>query len=130
MSQNPTPVTAYLPGQVAPEQYIEHFEQKCSFFEHQLQLFCDKSSAKINKKRFASASQGYRLRAEFRIWHQDNQIHYAMMKPGKDKTPRMIDVYLPGSWLIQTTMPLLLSQLVINEGLKKQLFQVEFLSSI
>ena len=32
---------------------------------------------------FASAPQHYRMRAEFRIWHEDGQLCYAMFEGGQ-----------------------------------------------
>ena len=38
-----------------------------------------------------SAPQHYRLRAEFRIWHQDGRLDYAMFDPEAPKRPVILD---------------------------------------
>lgn len=78
---------------------------------------------------FASAPLHYRMRAEFKIWHENNDIFYAMYKPGEYKKPYTISDFPAGSTTINKLMPLLLEQLKPSELLRKKLFQVEFLSS-
>lgn len=114
-----------LPGQTFPAQYQQLLQEKCAALADRFHTFY-KHEAKV----FASVPEGYRLRAEFRIWHQDNRVHYAMMAPGKkEKTPIVITKFSPGSTLIQQLMPALLEKLNADPVLKQQLFQMEFLTS-
>ena len=41
---------------------------------------------------FDSAASGFRMRAEFRIWHEDGVAHYAMNRPG-EKRPYVISEF-------------------------------------
>ena len=114
-----------LPGQTFPAQYQQLLQEKCAALTKRFDTLC-----KLEASVFASVPQAYRLRAEFRIWHQDNRVHYAMMAPGKkEKTPIIIEQFLPGSALIQELMPALLEKLNAEPVLRQQLFQLEFLTS-
>lgn len=78
---------------------------------------------------FASAPQHYRMRAEFKAWHQDDKLHYAMYQPGETKKPYIVEDYPPGSNKIQSLMPQLLQRLNQSSHLKHKLFQIEFLTT-
>ena len=78
---------------------------------------------------FPSPADQYRMRAEFKVWQQNQQAHYAMYAPGQYKTPITIDRFEPGSETIQKLMPKLLNEINRNEILRQRLFQAEFLSS-
>ena len=77
----------------------------------------------------ASEPLNFRMRAEFRIWHEDGQAHYAMNRPG-EKRPYRIDNFPIASKLINQLMPALLSEINASPVLSKRLFSVEFLSSL
>ena len=57
---------------------------------------------------YPSAPTGFRMRAEFRIWHEKGKAHYAMNHPG-EKKPYIIEDFPIGSILINTLMPPILS---------------------
>ena len=42
---------------------------------------------------FDSPREHYRMRAEFRLWREDGQRHYAMFAPGDKHTPILLDDY-------------------------------------
>ncbi len=69
----------------------------------------------------------FRNRAEFRIFHEDDRIFYAMHS--FDKKLLKIDECLITSPAIYKIMPKLLKELSLNNQLKRKLFAVEFLSS-
>ncbi|PIE41814.1 MAG: tRNA (uridine(54)-C5)-methyltransferase TrmA [Gammaproteobacteria bacterium] len=79
---------------------------------------------------FESPRSHYRMRAEFKIWHQDNQVHYAMYQPGEYRKPFVIKDFPVASEQINALMPLLLRELNQSEILKKRLFQAEFLNTL
>lgn len=78
---------------------------------------------------FDSASSGFRLRAEFRIWHQDGRAHYAMNRPG-EKRPYIIDSFPIAGELITKLMPNLLEAINQSIVLSRKLFSVEFLTTL
>ncbi len=78
---------------------------------------------------FASPETGYRMRAEFKIWHEGEAISYAMFRSGQHKTPYTVEHYEAGSARMQALMKELLPLLERSQPLKRKLFQVEFLTS-
>ena len=76
----------------------------------------------------SSAPFGFRMRAEFRIWHEQGQAHFAMNRPG-EKRPYIIDNFPIGTPLINQLMPKILSAVNANEILSRKLFSMEFLTT-
>ena len=76
----------------------------------------------------SSAPFGFRMRAEFRIWHEQGQAHFAMNRPG-EKRPYIIDDFPIGVPLINQLMPKILSAVNANEILSRKLFSMEFLTT-
>jgi tRNA (uracil-5-)-methyltransferase len=76
----------------------------------------------------SSAPFGFRMRAEFRIWHEQGQAHFAMNRPG-EKRPYIIDDFPIGAPLINQLMPKILSAVNANEILSRKLFSMEFLTT-
>lgn len=79
---------------------------------------------------FASPISSFRMRAEFKIWHENNHVAYAMYQPGEYKKPYIVETFPEGSTLIQTLMPRLLVELNANTEFSRKLFQAEFLTSL
>lgn len=77
---------------------------------------------------YSSAPFGFRMRAEFRIWHEQGQAYFAMNKPG-EKRPYIIDNFPIGAALINQLMPKILSAINANELLSRKLFSMEFLTT-
>ncbi|MFM2486091.1 tRNA (uridine(54)-C5)-methyltransferase TrmA [Celerinatantimonas yamalensis] len=75
-----------------------------------------------------SAPKHYRMRAEFRVWHDGEELYYIMFDPAT-KAKIRIDEFPPASVLINTLMPTLISELKNNMLLRHKLFQVDFLST-
>ena len=76
----------------------------------------------------SSAPFGFRMRAEFRIWHEQGQAHFAMNRPG-EKRPYIIDNFPIGAELINRLMPEILAAINANEILSRKLFSMEFLTT-
>lgn len=79
---------------------------------------------------FDSPREHYRLRAEFRLWREDGQRHYAMFAPGEKHTPILIEDFPIASLRINTLMPRLKAAWQASEALGHKLFQVEFLTTL
>ena len=75
-----------------------------------------------------SPAAGYRMRAEFRIWHQAGRCHYAMYPRGGG-TPYVVDDFPPGSPAIQRLMPALRDAVNAEAELRLRLFSAEFLTT-
>ena len=77
---------------------------------------------------FPSEPYGFRMRAEFRVWHEEGQAHYAMNKPG-EKRPYIIQDFPIGSALINKLMPKIMSAVNASEILSRKLFCMEYLTT-
>ncbi|MFT7558642.1 MAG: tRNA (uracil-5-)-methyltransferase [Flavobacteriales bacterium] len=111
-------------GQAIPDQYPQLLDVKIS-----------KCRAEFEKHKFGdleifpSITANFRMRAEFKIWHDGDRCDYAMYVPGEYKKPKVIQSFTIGSPTICELMPKLLAELNEDPLLRKKLFQVEFLST-
>jgi tRNA (uracil-5-)-methyltransferase len=79
---------------------------------------------------FSSAPEHYRLRAEFRIWHQGDDLHYAMFNPENPKQPVMIEDFPVAATSIGGLMPRLKERLLGSQTLRGGLFRADFLGTL
>lgn len=83
---------------------------------------------------FASPASHYRFRAEFRIWHEGDDLSYIMFEPSTQAgvKPRRVALtsYPVASELINQLMPVLLAEVKQSSQLKPRLYQVNFLTSL
>lgn len=81
---------------------------------------------------FPSSETHYRMRAEFRIWHDGDDICYAMFAPGEKAGSSgliRLENFPPAHIAINNLMPKLLAAVRENPILKSRLFQCEFLAT-
>ncbi|KFZ36602.1 tRNA (uracil-5-)-methyltransferase [Shewanella mangrovi] len=78
---------------------------------------------------FASAPAHYRMRAEFRVWHDGDDLYYCVFDQ-ELKAIQRCDQFLPASTLINDMMLALVEELKPNMVLRHKLFQVDFLSTL
>lgn len=78
---------------------------------------------------FASASQHYRMRAEFRVWHEGDDLYHIMFDQ-QTKEKYRVDEFAPASTTINRAMDMLLALVRPNEVLRKKLFQIDYLSGL
>ncbi|WP_394132874.1 tRNA (uridine(54)-C5)-methyltransferase TrmA [Shewanella maritima] len=78
---------------------------------------------------FASEPEHYRMRAEFRVWHDGDDLYYYMFDKALNEKVRT-DQYLPAGELINEMMTALMEELRPNHDLRFKLFQVDFLSTL
>ena len=112
-------------GQVFPDRYQQQLQHKTDEVLQQIQ------QCRLNfppPKVFQSNPSHYRMRAEFRVWHEENDSYYIMFDPvSKDKV--RIDEFLVGSERINELMTALREQFLHDECLRRKLYQVEFLTT-
>lgn len=84
----------------------------------------------------ASPKIGFRMRAEFRLWHErstgsktDKRCYFAMFDPAEPKQPIEITEYPIACSTISQCMAPLLEAINASAVLARKLFQVEFLAS-
>ncbi len=78
---------------------------------------------------FESPEQHYRMRAEFRVWHEGEELYYIMFNQETREKYR-VDQFPAASRLINDLMPLLIDAMKDNDALRRKLFQVDFLSTL
>lgn len=78
---------------------------------------------------FTSPEKHYRMRAEFRVWHEGEDMYYIMFNQETREKYR-VDQFPAASRLINDLMPLLMDAMKGNDVLRKKLFQVDFLSTL
>ncbi len=110
---------------VKPENYLELLEEKSLGVQKLLAPFSPPPPLLVR-----SQTTAYRMRAEFRMWHEGEELNYVMFKKGEPKTPIAISNFPIGCERIQALMPQLLSKLKATPELRRKLFQVEFLSTL
>lgn len=79
---------------------------------------------------FDSPREHFRLRAEFRLWREDEKHFYAMFAPGDNRTPIFLDSLPIASERINALMPLLRDRWEARATLNFKLFQVDFLTTL
>lgn len=79
---------------------------------------------------FPSPPLHYRLRAEFKIWHEDEHSHYAVFSQGRGQAPEFLAQFPVAAKVINAIMPRLLASIHASPVLRRKLFQVEFLSTL
>ncbi|MFN2287141.1 MAG: tRNA (uridine(54)-C5)-methyltransferase TrmA [Chromatocurvus sp.] len=79
---------------------------------------------------FPSPPEGFRMRAEFRIWHDGEDSFYAMFDPRSPREPLRVDAFPIACDRIQALMPRLMDRVKAFRELRRRLFQVEFLSTL
>ena len=111
-------------GQVFPEQYSSQLATKVEQVQQLLAEFAA-PAAEV----FTSAPQHYRLRAEFRIWHNGDDIYHAMFdSETRDKV--RIDYFPVACNTIADFMPVLLKHIQFNHELRYKLYQVDYLATL
>lgn len=111
-----------------PEQYEQLLGEKAQRITQILAAFNPPTPAI-----FPSPEKHFRMRAEFRIWHdrqgENNHCFYVMFEPDAPTVPVKVDHYPIGSLSITALMPKLLDKINQSNTLKHKLFQLEFLST-
>ncbi|MEO9654290.1 tRNA (uridine(54)-C5)-methyltransferase TrmA [Marinomonas sp.] len=112
------------PDQIQPEQYDVQLSEK----QAELNRVMDGLTLP-EMEVFASKASHYRMRAEFRIWHDGDDLFYAMFDSADPRTPIRTDQFLAASEQINQLMPALLDAVRDVPVLRHKLFQVDFLTT-
>jgi tRNA (uracil-5-)-methyltransferase len=108
----------------APESYQAQLDEKTKRLETVLAPF-----GPPPPQVFASPTEHFRMRAEFRLWHEGDDMFYAMFGADKRK-PLRVETFPIASQQINRLMPLLLAYIHPRPALRHRLFQVEFLTAL
>lgn len=113
------------PGQVYPDRYQAQLDAKVAQLKTEFQPFY---SGDIDV--YASPDAHFRMRAEFRVWHEGERSYFAMFDPENPREPIEVPSFPIGSETINRLMELLLVALHDAPELRYRLFQVEFLTTL
>lgn len=78
---------------------------------------------------FPSDPVHYRMRAEFRVWHEGSDLYHIMFDQ-QTKQKYKVEAFPAGSQLINQVMLDLINLLKVNEIARRKLFQIDYLSSL
>jgi tRNA (uracil-5-)-methyltransferase len=109
---------------IAPQFYDKQLEDKQDDIANLFSEF-DLPSFDI----FRSEPLNYRLRAEFRVWHDGDDLFYIMFN-SETKEKYRVDHFPVASKLINQAMKALLDEIKDKPVLRHKLFQVDFLSTL
>ncbi|KAK9820011.1 hypothetical protein WJX72_005083 [[Myrmecia] bisecta] len=81
---------------------------------------------------FRSEPKHYRMRSEFRVWHEGDETYYIMFEPGEgDKQKQVrVDQFPPGSQLMNVLMRLVMQEVAKDPVLRTKLYVVSFLTTL
>lgn len=104
-----------------------HYEQQLAAKQHNVeQRFAEIGIETFQV--FRSEPIHYRMRAEFRLWHDGDDLYYIMTHPETREKIRK-DQFAPGSRLINTLMTAVRDYVIDKPILRRKLFQVDFLTT-
>ncbi|NOU53081.1 tRNA (uridine(54)-C5)-methyltransferase TrmA [Pseudoalteromonas sp. JBTF-M23] len=78
---------------------------------------------------YDSPKTQYRQRAEFRVWHEGDDLFHIMFDQ-QTKQKIRVDQFDPAAPLIQEMMQVMMDKLRHNEVLRRKLFQIDYLSTL
>lgn len=108
--------------------YTEQLQEKISYLTEKLAPF---HAPKLDV--FPSAPQYYRQRAEFRIWHEGEQMSYAMFQAGQKASHASLirlEQFPAAAQSINDLMPRLMQAISGCPILQNRWYQVEFLATL
>ena len=78
---------------------------------------------------FDSPASHYRMRAEFRVWHEGDDLYHIMFNQA-DKQKYRVDEFAPANMVINTMMHELIKRVKESKVLRGKLFQIDYLSGL
>ncbi|WP_105257880.1 tRNA (uridine(54)-C5)-methyltransferase TrmA [Pseudoalteromonas sp. T1lg88] len=78
---------------------------------------------------FASTPKHYRQRAEFRVWHDGDDLYHIMFDQQSKEKVR-VERFDPGAELINELMSAMIAELKDNELMRRKLFQIDYLTTL
>ena len=113
-----------LPKDFSPSDYDSLLTEKIRAIASEFEALGAPSPTIIS-----SPKDSFRMRVEFRVWHEENHLEFVMFDRDAPKIPVPIREFPIASKAIQAVLAPLRSDLQQNTELRRKLFQVEFLST-
>ena len=117
-------VNGMRPTNINPQNYPQQLQDKVATV---IRAFEDYSMPELET--FKSAPVNYRLRAEFRVWHDGDELNHVMFDQ-QSKEKYKVEAFPPASQLINDVMKDLIDLLKPNDLARRKLFQIDYLSSL
>lgn len=112
------------PTEINPSHYQAQLDEKTARLEQQFAQF------KVPQLEvFDSQPLNYRMRAEFRVWHDGDDLFHIMFD-SETKEKYRVEDFPPASKLINEVMEDLLQLLKESEVARRKLFQIDYLSTL
>lgn len=111
------------PEHLPVEQYDAQLADKVARLQSMMAPFC----AQIPEV-FRSSPSHYRMRAEFRLWHDNNDLYHIIFDSETHQRIR-VDTFPAASTLINALMKAILDGVRDNPVLRHKLFQVDYLTT-
>ncbi|MFT6102561.1 MAG: tRNA (uracil-5-)-methyltransferase [Granulosicoccus sp.] len=112
---------------ITPDNYQDQLDTKIIRLKQQLSVINQDSIPDIEI--FESPQTHYRMRAEFKVWHEGDESHYAMSDK-ETKKPVFLTEFAVAAKDINELMSPLMAEINSCEVLRKKLFQIEFLTTL
>lgn len=112
------------PGHIEPQQYEALLAAKVEQVENIMQPL---KHPEIHV--FPSKPSHYRLRAEFRIWHDGDDLFHIMFDPTTKERIR-IDDFPIADLRISTIMPVIIEELKSEPELRHRIYQIDYLTGL
>ena len=113
-----------LPKDFSPDAYEDLLNEKISAIAHDFERLGAPTPSIIMSPR-----EGFRMRAEFRVWHEGDELDFVMFDRGAPKIPVPIKEFPIASSSIQAVLTPLREALQATSLLRHKLCQVDFLST-
>ena len=111
--------------QVFPEQYQQQLDEKVV----RLHSLLPPQVAELPQTVFQSDKQHYRARAEFRVWHDEDETDYVMFDQETKEKVKIKECPMAFESIAEL-MPKLMAEIVATPALRERLFQVDFLATL
>jgi tRNA (uracil-5-)-methyltransferase len=109
---------------IKADDYPNQLQNKVEFISQYFAAF-DMPTLEI----YPSEPLNYRMRAEFRVWHEGDNLYHVMFDQ-ETKQKYRVDAFPSASRLINHVMAELIDLLKNNEVARRKLFQIDYLSSL
>lgn len=119
-----TRLVLHMPFPFAPENYDTQLTEKVDRLESLLSAW-DTPKTEV----FRSKPEHYRMRAEFRFWHEGERSFFAMFRPEDRRTPVEVTHFPVATELTNELMGKVHAAVHEDAELRNRLFQVEFLTT-
>lgn len=113
-----------MPFPFYPDNYQTQLDEKADRLRH---LLNEWETPELEV--FESPTAHYRMRSEFRYWHEGDRSFYAMFRPEDRRTPVEVKEFPVATELTNRLMNLVREATHQDEELRHRLFQVEFLTT-